>query len=74
MATPTPTQDEANQINHNLYNGLPPPTLASDGSPLDPNSTPGQASVTPTAPPAAHAPAHTPPHRATTHETHRERK
>ena len=49
--TPTPTQAEANAINANLYAGLPPPTLAHDGSPLDPSSAPGMAQAAAAAPP-----------------------
>jgi hypothetical protein len=64
--TPTPTQAEANAISSNLYAGLPPPTLAPDGSPLDTGSIPGVGG-TATAPAEVKAeekPAHS------THATH----
>ena len=66
MATPTPTQAEANTINHNLYAGLAPPTCAADGSPPDTGSIPGQPGSLAAEP--AHAPAREVHHR----ETHRE--
>ena len=69
MATPTPTQAEANTINHNLYAGLPPPTCGADGSPPDTGSIPGNpGSLAEAAPPPAHREHHTPgTHRETTH-------
>ena len=71
--TPTPTQAEANLISGNLYAGLPPPTCAPDGSPLQPGAAPGSVQEAAPPPPPAHR--ETPgTHRETTHrETARAR-